>query len=66
MLHAFIFSYELLHVLNFDPVRRRMSVLVKAKTGTVNILLLIKMSVYYNAEVSCHDVSQVGYGQKKR
>ncbi|XP_035264800.1 phospholipid-transporting ATPase 11C isoform X2 [Anguilla anguilla] len=26
-------SYELLHVLNFDPVRRRMSVIVKSKTG---------------------------------
>ncbi|XP_072562935.1 phospholipid-transporting ATPase 11C-like isoform X1 [Paramormyrops kingsleyae] len=25
--------YELLHVLNFDPVRRRMSVIVKSKTG---------------------------------
>lgn len=46
ILHAFIFSYQLLHVLNFDPVRRRMSVLVKANTGTVYILLLIKMSVY--------------------
>ncbi|XP_018419656.1 PREDICTED: phospholipid-transporting ATPase IG isoform X2 [Nanorana parkeri] len=27
--------YELLHVLNFDPVRRRMSVLVKANTGQI-------------------------------
>uniref|UniRef100_A0A6I8S9Y8 Phospholipid-transporting ATPase n=1 Tax=Xenopus tropicalis TaxID=8364 RepID=A0A6I8S9Y8_XENTR len=27
--------YQLLHVLNFDPVRRRMSVLVKAKTGKI-------------------------------
>ncbi|XP_062380155.1 phospholipid-transporting ATPase 11C isoform X1 [Sardina pilchardus] len=26
-------SYELLHVLNFDPVRRRMSVIVRNKTG---------------------------------
>lgn len=25
--------YELLHVLNFDPVRRRMSVIVRARTG---------------------------------
>ncbi|KAI1903104.1 hypothetical protein AGOR_G00023770 [Albula goreensis] len=25
--------YELLHVLNFDPVRRRMSVIVRSKTG---------------------------------
>ncbi|KAI1898078.1 hypothetical protein AGOR_G00068640 [Albula goreensis] len=25
--------YDLLHVLNFDPVRRRMSVIVKSKTG---------------------------------
>uniref|UniRef100_A0A3B3SPQ5 Phospholipid-transporting ATPase n=1 Tax=Paramormyrops kingsleyae TaxID=1676925 RepID=A0A3B3SPQ5_9TELE len=25
--------YELLHMLNFDPVRRRMSVIVKSKTG---------------------------------
>ncbi|KAG8448428.1 hypothetical protein GDO86_015501 [Hymenochirus boettgeri] len=27
--------YQLLHVLNFDPVRRRMSVLVKANTGKI-------------------------------
>ncbi|XP_073497343.1 phospholipid-transporting ATPase IG isoform X2 [Phyllobates terribilis] len=27
--------YELLHVLNFDPVRRRMSVLVRASTGKI-------------------------------
>ncbi|XP_072286957.1 phospholipid-transporting ATPase IG isoform X8 [Pyxicephalus adspersus] len=27
--------YQLLHVLNFDPVRRRMSVLVKANTGQI-------------------------------
>ncbi|XP_076877282.1 phospholipid-transporting ATPase 11C isoform X2 [Brachyhypopomus gauderio] len=26
-------EYELLHVLNFDPVRRRMSVIVRAKSG---------------------------------
>ncbi|XP_036379332.1 phospholipid-transporting ATPase 11C-like [Megalops cyprinoides] len=26
-------EYELLHVLNFDPVRRRMSVIVKSKSG---------------------------------
>ncbi|KAJ8255095.1 hypothetical protein GJAV_G00200860 [Gymnothorax javanicus] len=26
-------EYELLHVLNFDPVRRRMSVIVRSKTG---------------------------------
>uniref|UniRef100_H3AJ65 Phospholipid-transporting ATPase n=1 Tax=Latimeria chalumnae TaxID=7897 RepID=H3AJ65_LATCH len=32
--------YELLHVLNFDPVRRRMSVIVKAKSG--KILLFCK------------------------
>uniref|UniRef100_A0A8C4SP12 Phospholipid-transporting ATPase n=1 Tax=Erpetoichthys calabaricus TaxID=27687 RepID=A0A8C4SP12_ERPCA len=33
-------KYELLHVLNFDPVRRRMSVIVKTKTG--EILLFCK------------------------
>ncbi|XP_061541032.1 phospholipid-transporting ATPase 11C isoform X5 [Phycodurus eques] len=27
--------YELLHVLNFDPVRRRMSVIVKCKSGDI-------------------------------
>ncbi|XP_061786423.1 phospholipid-transporting ATPase 11C isoform X3 [Nerophis lumbriciformis] len=32
--------YELLHVLNFDPVRRRMSVIVKGKSG--DILLFCK------------------------
>ncbi|XP_054647734.1 phospholipid-transporting ATPase IG isoform X6 [Dunckerocampus dactyliophorus] len=32
--------YELLHVLNFDPVRRRMSVIVKCKAG--DILLFSK------------------------
>ncbi|XP_023184113.1 phospholipid-transporting ATPase IG isoform X3 [Xiphophorus maculatus] len=33
-------TYELLHVLNFDPVRRRMSVMVRSKTG--DILLFCK------------------------
>lgn len=33
-------TYELLHVLNFDPVRRRMSVIVRSKTG--DILLFCK------------------------
>uniref|UniRef100_A0A146X6U7 Phospholipid-transporting ATPase n=1 Tax=Fundulus heteroclitus TaxID=8078 RepID=A0A146X6U7_FUNHE len=33
-------TYELLHVLNFDPVRRRMSVMVRPKTG--EILLFCK------------------------
>uniref|UniRef100_A0A674CHC2 Phospholipid-transporting ATPase n=1 Tax=Salmo trutta TaxID=8032 RepID=A0A674CHC2_SALTR len=28
-------TYELLHVLNFDPVRRRMSVLVRTKSGDI-------------------------------
>uniref|UniRef100_A0A674CGY0 Phospholipid-transporting ATPase n=1 Tax=Salmo trutta TaxID=8032 RepID=A0A674CGY0_SALTR len=28
-------KYELLHVLNFDPVRRRMSVLVRTKSGDI-------------------------------
>nr|XP_033488844.1 phospholipid-transporting ATPase 11C [Epinephelus lanceolatus] len=32
--------YELLHVLNFDPVRRRMSVIVRSKSG--DILLFCK------------------------
>ncbi|XP_015237447.1 PREDICTED: phospholipid-transporting ATPase IG isoform X2 [Cyprinodon variegatus] len=33
-------TYELLHVLNFDPVRRRMSVMVRSSTG--DILLFCK------------------------
>ncbi|XP_035289811.1 phospholipid-transporting ATPase 11C-like isoform X1 [Anguilla anguilla] len=33
-------EYELLHVLNFDPVRRRMSVIVKSRSG--DILLFCK------------------------
>lgn len=41
------FRYELLHVLNFDPVRRRMSVIVRSISGelkvTVNVIgMLIK------------------------
>ena len=30
--------YELLHVLNFDPVRRRMSVIVRSKSGELDCL----------------------------
>lgn len=41
------YRYELLHVLNFDPVRRRMSVIVRSISGelkvTVNVIgMLIK------------------------
>uniref|UniRef100_A0A8C0EP17 Phospholipid-transporting ATPase n=1 Tax=Bubo bubo TaxID=30461 RepID=A0A8C0EP17_BUBBB len=31
----FFLRYQLLHVLNFDPVRRRMSVIVRTTTGTL-------------------------------
>ncbi|XP_037531685.1 phospholipid-transporting ATPase IG [Nematolebias whitei] len=30
-------TYELLHVLNFDPVRRRMSVIVRSRSGEISL-----------------------------
>lgn len=41
------YRYELLHVLNFDPVRRRMSVIVRSISGelkvTVNVIGMLIM-----------------------
>lgn len=37
LLFLYLARYELLHVLNFDPVRRRMSVIVRSKSGELEI-----------------------------
>lgn len=39
MLFLYLARYELLHVLNFDPVRRRMSVIVRSKSGELKIAI---------------------------
>ncbi|XP_040179722.1 phospholipid-transporting ATPase IG isoform X5 [Rana temporaria] len=50
--------YELLHVLNFDPVRRRMSVLVKANTGQIFLFCKGADSSVFNRVVR-EDVARV-------
>ncbi|XP_077345742.1 phospholipid-transporting ATPase IG isoform X1 [Lithobates pipiens] len=50
--------YQLLHVLNFDPVRRRMSVLVKADTGQIFLFCKGADSSVFNRVVR-EDVERV-------
>ena len=38
--HCLTFRFELLHVLNFDSVRRRMSVIVKSSAGEIHSFYL--------------------------